>query len=671
MRWVIAGLLVLWGVLTALAYALVLPNERADEPLILAYFEVGPEFDGPAGELVAAYYKATPVLNGTAHPSTKEILSAADNDPLRAAAIKSFRAWFNATQPTPLNNAPRLVWSTDDNPARRVQCHLFRVWHLRTFGTPLDIQTDPSNRDTTKTIVQCVAGAGPDLIETYGPSQLSQFIDAGVVMDITDRANERGFGLDKVFPAAASSMSRDGRQYSFPCNVGYTVLFYHRDVLAQAGVEPPPDGRAWTYGELLDATRKLTSGGTGVAGARRRVGIMGLGAWTMALSDGGAFFNEAGTASFYNSPETVAAFRTFQDLMYVHKVMPTPAELASMASAGGANMNMGAEAASASALFAAKVAAMITDGRWSYVALANRQRDRVIVPAMNRRMKEADARERELLEAARDSLLRDVLVPITDEQYGLITACLNEADRSNLLQIGIAHVPSLSGVPFYEAGARVASVNRVSPRADLALRFIEFLASEEYNNQINFTFDSISGTPEIIARNGIEGPPRALPGLEAFDSPVFVEAMNRFAHAKQLSPFIGDARVGQLAGPVMEQLTNNVIGPAEAARVIEERINKQIHANLVRDAQLRGAWERAAGKAFDPDKSIREQVAPDSETNSPHNSPRSQGNESQRQELRSDTEISVLTPGATSLARGTQDFVRALASAVTSERGAA
>ena len=232
-------------------------------------------------------------------------------------------------------------------------------------------------------------------------------------------------------------------------------------------------------------------------------------------------------------------------------------------------------------------------------------------------------------------------------------------------------MPSLSGVPFYEAGARVASVNRVSPRADLALRFIEFLASEEYNNQINFTFDSISGTPEIIARNGIEGPPRALPGLEAFDSPVFVEAMNRFAHAKQLSPFIGDARVGQLAGPVMEQLTNNVIGPAEAARVIEERINKQIHANLVRDAQLRGAWERAAGKAFDPDKSIREQVAPDSETNSPHNSPRSQGNESQRQELRSDTEISVLTPGATSLARGTQDFVRALASAVTSERGAA
>lgn len=622
MRWLIAGLLVLWTILTAFAYVVVLPDDREDEDLILAFFEASIGDNGAAGKVVRDYLAATPTLGGAEHPSVEAILAAPDTSASRRAVIASFRDWYNRNNSPRLDEAPTLVWSTDDNPARRTQCQLFRVWHMRKYGTPLDIQTDPTNRDPTKTIVQCVAGAGPDIIETYGPAQLEQFVSAGVAMDITDKARERGFGEDQVFPAAVSSMSKDGRQYAFPCNVGYTVLFYHKDVLEQAGVTPPPSGRGWTYEQMLEATRTLTS--TNVEGGRRRVGIMGLGAWGMSLADGSTFFNEGGTASFYNTPATVKSFQTYLDLMYVHKVMPTPAELASMAASGGANMNMGAEAASASALFAAKVAAMISDGRWTYVALANRQRDRVIVPAMARRIAmlkreggERADRERALLEAAEVSLLRDVLVPISDEQYELMAACLTDEDRANLLQIGIAHVPSASGVPYYEAAARVAIVNRVSPRAELAARFIEFLASEQYNNQINFTFDSISGTPGIIKKNGISGPPRALPGLEAFDSPVFVEAMDKFAHPWELSPYIGRNRLGQLVGPIMEQLTNNVVGPAEAARLIEERINKQIHANLVRDAELRAAWERATGKAFDPAKPLREQV----EDSSPQKTP--------------------------------------------------
>ena len=38
MRWLIAGLLVLWTILTAFAYVVVLPDDREDEDLILAFF---------------------------------------------------------------------------------------------------------------------------------------------------------------------------------------------------------------------------------------------------------------------------------------------------------------------------------------------------------------------------------------------------------------------------------------------------------------------------------------------------------------------------------------------------------------------------------------------------------------------------------------------------------
>lgn len=614
MRWVIVALIAAWTLLTAFAYTVVLPRAAPDEEIVRAWFAVGadaparPHLHESARRLLDAFEREA----GPDFPGYAAALDAPD--PQRLAAFNAFRAWYAKQDGlVPLRDTPRLVWSTDDNPARRVQCRLFREWRIREYGAAVDILTDPSNRDITKTIVQCVAGAGPDIIEAYGPAELNQFVSAGVALDVTDIAQRDGFDDARIFDAAVSSVSVNGRQYAFPCNVGYVVLFYHRDLFEQAGVtEPGENTRGWTIEQLVDTARQVMAADlTG-----RRIGVMGMGAWGMVLSGGATFFNESRTASFFNGPEAIAALRAYQDLMYVHRVMPTPAEAASMASSGGANMNLGAEAASAASLFAAKVTAMVIDGRWSYVSLATRNRDRVLIPAMQRRLAELDAgaaerapAEAELLRAAIASLTRDVLVPISDAQYGAMETCLTDADRARLLRVGVAHVPTPLGVPWYEAAARVAIVNRASPNAAYATEFLRFLASEPYNEQINQTFDSICGVPAYCEdEDGIAGPPRALPGLEAFDSPVFVEAMAQYAHPWELSPYVGRGRLGILVGPILEQVTNNAIGPAEAARLIEDRINAQIHANLVRDAQLRADWERATGKAFNPRLPLRAQL---------------------------------------------------------------
>jgi len=616
MRWVIVGLFAVWAALTGFAYLVVLPDSAPKQDLALAVIEAA--VTTPRDELPESLRPVleAPMVKGL----TAEAFARWTPEERRAKAAE-FTAWHEtegvAKGLVSLNDAPVLVWSTDDNPARRTQLQLFRVKHLQNYGTPVDIQTDPSNRDITKTIVQCVAGAGPDIIEAYGPAELSQFVQAGVALDITDRANEVGFGVDKVFPAAVSSIAVDGRQYAFPCNVGYTVLFYHRDLFEEAGVtEPSEHAEGWTVEQLIDAAKELMAADS----SGRRYGVMGMGAWTMALANGSTFYNEDGTASFYNNPRTVEALRAYQDLMYAQRVMPTPAEAASMASSGGANMNAGAEAASASSLFAAKMTAMVSEGRWSYVSFAQRNRDRVIVPAIDRRLVELDggASERVLDEArllreARATLLQDVLLPLTDAQFGAMEGVLNDDDRSRLVRLGVAHIPTVNGTPWYEAAARVAIVNRASPNAEYAVRFLRFLGGEAYNEQINHTFDSIGGVPGFcFDEDGVSGAPRALPGLEAFDSPVFAEAMQRYAHDWELSPFIGRSRLGTLVGPVLEQLTNNVIGPAEAARVIEDRINDQIRANIVRDPELMKEWERRVGKAFDPDRPLRDQAREDS-----------------------------------------------------------
>jgi ABC-type glycerol-3-phosphate transport system substrate-binding protein len=616
MRWFIAGLVALWCVLSAVAYLVILPEEGEGEAMLRAFTAVASDVEsgsaqGDAAERLRPVYASVreaiaDEFGAAAPPDLHSIWALPDEQraPLVAILRDEFREAFGFGP----GDAPTLIWSTDDNPARQVQCQLFREWHLRTYGEPVDIRTDPSNRDITKAIVQCVAGRGPDLIESYGPEQLRQFVEAGVALDVTDEAREQGFALDSVFDAAKPSMAVRSpagvwAQYAFPCNVGYTVLFFHRDLFEEAGV-PMPRG-PWSIEEATDSARALID--YAQANDTRRFGIMNLGAWDMGVAAGGRFFNTSATASFYNTPETVAGLSAYHDMIYRDDVSPTPAEAASVAATGGANMNAGAEAASASSLFAAKVAAMYVGGRWEYVSLAERNRDRVILPALARALEDdtlSDER-RALLIEARDNIRRDVLLPMSDEAHAAMDSVLTDEDRAGLVQLGVAHVPTAIGAPTYNAGARVAVVNRSSENTEFAVRFLRFLASADYNEQINQTYDSICGVPAFtLDEDGISGPPRALPGLEAMDSPVFVEAMNDWARSEQISPFITRTRLGELVGPVLEDLQNDALGPAEAARLIERRVNDQIAANLRRDLLLRERWEAITGVTFDRDPDV-------------------------------------------------------------------
>ncbi|MCA9312317.1 MAG: extracellular solute-binding protein, partial [Phycisphaerales bacterium] len=569
--------------MTAFAYTVVLPDDQRDEDVILAYFAAADQ--QPHDNVRTLFDAFAPAwTEATGRPAPTRWSDLLDDADLRAEAVETFRAFAASSDLVDLTSIPVLVWSTDDNPARKIQCQLFRTWHLRTYGEPVDILPDPANRQITKTIVQSLANAGPDLIESYGPAQVRQFVASGMALDVSEFAAERGFGLDRVFPVAHDSMAVDGRQYAFPCNLGYTVMFYHRDMFREAGIPEPTE--PWTYDDLVANSRRIIDHYRETHN-QRRFGVMGLDAWGMPLVEGTRFYNPEATASFYNTPETVRILKRFQDLMYVDQVMPTRAEAASAASSGGATMNADAESASASSLFKNKVTAIVRDGRWAYKGWAEINRDRAYLPAIERRLAalgdsaNPTARtEIAALTEARDTLQREVLDPMSEEAYAALAACLSDTDRARMLDVGVMHVPSFTGVPWYEVGARVAIVNRTSAHRELGVHFLEFLASREYNEQINQTFDSICGVPAYcLDENGISGPPRPLPGLEAFDSPVFAEAME-YAEPAQMSPFIGDNIKGILVAPWIERLTNNVIGPAETARRIEDTINERMAANI-------------------------------------------------------------------------------------------
>ena len=608
MRWVILALVGVWSALTAVGYLAVLPEEARDGPIIAAYLAVADDATDPRVRAVLDEFSREAKARGIGMPEGG-MSSASRAD--RSAIFEAFRAAYGRVAPAqkllPLDKIPTLVWSTDDNPARPLQCALFRQWHLRTYGEPVDIITDPSNRDITKAIVQCVAGAGPDVIEAYGPAQLQQIVATGLALDVTERARERGFDVTKIFTTAIPSVALDGRQYGFPCNIGYTVLFYHRDLFRKAGLPEPP--HTWSFEDLRATCDKLAAAGV----VEKPFVYVNFTPWDMTLPLGIDFLNDQATGSLYNQPQSVAALQMYLDLVYRDKISPTPAEAASKATSGGANMNADAQSASASAFFMNKDAAMVIDGRWQYVSMA--QKNFVVIKdAIERRLEalakrddQASQHEAELLRSARARVSETPLNILTDAQYDAMASVLTDADRARMLDIGVTHVPTVTGTPFYKANARIAVANSASKHRDFAVHFLEFLASREYNEQINASFDSICGMPEYcFGPKGISGPPRPLPGLDAFDSPVFVEAVADYAHPDRVSKFIGQARLGDLVTPFMTRLQSDSISAAEAAQGIERVINRQIAANLEREPKLRDEWERLTGKTFDPARDLRE-----------------------------------------------------------------
>jgi multiple sugar transport system substrate-binding protein len=64
--------------------------------------------------------------------------------------------------------------------------------------------------------------------------------------------------------------------------------------------------------------------------------------------------------------------------------------------------------------------------------------------------------------------------------------------EKNCPRLGVVELP-YDRVPALQGGARCALVNARSPRRDIAVRFLEYLASQDYNELLNDQADAISG----------------------------------------------------------------------------------------------------------------------------------------------------------------------------------
>ncbi len=288
-----------------------------------------------------------------------------------------------------------------------------------------------------KIIVQSLAGVGPDCFDCYTPVQAVAYVRSGIAWDITDELAKMGIDVRKeTWAAVHPDCILDGRVYGFPVNAAVNAIWYHKDLLAAAGVTLPKG--AWTWKQMVPLAEKLTN-----RDADGHVTQWGLFVdWDsnykqFILQWGGHLYTKGGTQSTIDSPECIAAVQFMHDLIYRYKVSPRPGDEEAMSTAGG----WGSAAGSSMTFFGAKKGAMALGGRWWLCRL-------------------------------------------------------REKDFSNL-QLGAVESPYGKIHKFLGYG-KATMINRNSPHRYDALKFLAYLHSEPYNKLINHEADGVCPVKKYV-----------------------------------------------------------------------------------------------------------------------------------------------------------------------------
>ena len=114
----------------------------------------------------------------------------------------------------------------------------------------VDHQSVPGPTLIQKVLQQASSKTLPDVLMLDNPD-IQQIAEAGALAPLGDF----GLNADGYAPGPVSAATYDGQLYGLQPGANTLAIFYNKDVLAKAGVQPPK-----TWDELKTTAKKLTSG---------------------------------------------------------------------------------------------------------------------------------------------------------------------------------------------------------------------------------------------------------------------------------------------------------------------------------------------------------------------------------------------------------------------------
>lgn len=164
-----------------------------------------------------------------------------------------------------------------------------------------------------KVLTSHAAGDTPDGLLMWNTPQ---FVEAGIVEDITPYIERDDYNMDQYHPVLKEWAYYQGGIYGLPKDYTPRAIYYNKRVFEEAGVPFPEAG--WTFEDFKTIVEELTNG---LSGAGARFGYVAIPGHTYAIqgyiwSNGGDLSSPDGrTATGYiDSPEVIEVVQWYKEL---------------------------------------------------------------------------------------------------------------------------------------------------------------------------------------------------------------------------------------------------------------------------------------------------------------------------------------------------------------------
>ncbi|PYI57467.1 ABC transporter substrate-binding protein [Paenibacillus flagellatus] len=165
--------------------------------------------------------------------------------------------------------------------------------------------------DEQKIKVAIAGGNGPDLTDSFS-ANVAPYAEQGIALPLDEFIARDKYDMNDFLPAAVESGKYKGKTYALPLNVSFSMMYYNKKLLAEAGFTEPPK----TSKELMDVVVKTTKtrpdGTIDVLGSPQYPSDKFL-FGPLAYGFGTNWVNKDATQFTFDAPSTLEAFRFIYD----------------------------------------------------------------------------------------------------------------------------------------------------------------------------------------------------------------------------------------------------------------------------------------------------------------------------------------------------------------------
>jgi multiple sugar transport system substrate-binding protein len=198
----------------------------------------------------------------------------------------------------------------------------------------------------SKILTQFSAGMAPDVM-CVNAEQMPAFATRGVFLDLKPFVDkDPSIRLKDFYPEAIDHYTYQGTLTALPRDIApIAVVYYNVDKFKKAGLSLPQDD--WTTEQFLQTAKKLTK--KDAAGKITQFGFVDdwpiWDVWVYAFGGRLADSEKRPTRCLLDSAEAAAGVQFRGDLIYKHKVLPSPSAMTAMGGLGNSDLFMNGTAA--------------------------------------------------------------------------------------------------------------------------------------------------------------------------------------------------------------------------------------------------------------------------------------------------------------------------------------